>query len=376
MKGIRPRHNSIQIDFYYQGLRCRETLSIEPTKKNLKFAEQMKAAIKHEIALGTFDYAKHFPNSPKVHLGKKKPEKLTTLLNQYIKSKERTLAASTLREYRSSIEYHLRPFFGGKYIHEIHTSEIRDWIATLDISNKRINNILVPLRGVFRDAFMDGRIDKNPMDRIKNLSVQHEEPNPLVPDQIVALLHSTEGQVRNLFQFAVWTGLRTSELISLEWSDIDWEKMVVRVQRARVRNQIKVTKTKAGKREVMLFDYAKQALISQKQFTAQYGKEVFHNPQTGKRWNDDAQIRNTAWKPALKRAGIEYRNPYQTRHTYASMMLSAGEEPLWVAQQMGHKDWAMIRKHYGRWIPEVQGNAGRKIMQIWSQSGHGAQISD
>jgi integrase len=54
--------------------------------------------------------------------------------------------------------------------------------------------------------------------------------------------------------------------------------------------------------------------------------------------------------PALQRANDKYRTPYQTRHTFASMLLSRGENPLWVAEQMGHKDWGMIRKVYGRWI--------------------------
>mgnify|MGYP000017621823 CR=1 FL=1 len=52
----------------------------------------------------------------------------------------------------------------------------------------------------------------------------------------------------------------------------------------------------------------------------------------------------------LKRTDIKYRNPYQTRHTFASMLLSRGENPMFVAQQMGHKDWSMIIKVYGRWI--------------------------
>jgi integrase len=47
--------------------------------------------------------------------------------------------------------------------------------------------------------------------------------------------------------------------------------------------------------------------------------------------------------PVLKAANIPYRNPYQTRHTYASMMLSAGENPMWVASQMGYKDWGILR---------------------------------
>jgi integrase len=65
--------------------------------------------------------------------------------------------------------------------------------------------------------------------------------------------------------------------------------------------------------------------------------------------------------PIDRRAGVRYRNPYQTRHTCASTLLSAGENPMWVAQQMGHADWAMIRKVYGRWIPEVDPGTGEKI---------------
>ena len=45
----------------------------------------------------------------------------------------------------------------------------------------------------------------------------------------------------------------------------------------------------------------------------------------------------------------------QTRHTFASLMLSRGENPMWVAQQLGHSDLKMLRDHYGRWIPEEGG---------------------
>ncbi|MFB0936677.1 MAG: tyrosine-type recombinase/integrase, partial [Propionivibrio sp.] len=48
---------------------------------------------------------------------------------------------------------------------------------------------------------------------------------------------------------------------------------------------------------------------------------------------------------------IRYRRPYQTRHTYASMMLSAGENVMYVANQMGHADWSMLVRVYGHWIP-------------------------
>jgi integrase len=72
------------------------------------------------------------------------------------------------------------------------------------------------------------------------------------------------------------------------------------------------------------------------------------------------------WVPAMKKAGVRYRRPYQTRHTYASMMLSAGEHPMWVAKQMGHSDWTMIARVYGRWMPAADVTAGTKAETLWS----------
>lgn len=42
------------------------------------------------------------------------------------------------------------------------------------------------------------------------------------------------------------------------------------------------------------------------------------------------------------------------------MMLSAGEHPMWVAKQMGHADWTMIVRVYGRWMPDADTLAGSR----------------
>jgi integrase len=110
------------------------------------------------------------------------------------------------------------------------------------------------------------------------------------------------------------------------------------------------TKTDAGRREVKLLPPALQALSAQKAFTFFKGAEIFQNPRTGEQWTGDKCIRQAMWAPALRRAGVRYRKPYQTRHTYASMMLMAGEHVMWVAKQMGHTDWSLTAKRYSRWI--------------------------
>ncbi len=99
---------------------------------------------------------------------------------------------------------------------------------------------------------------------------------------------------------------------------------------------------------------AREALLDQLSYTEKLKETVFHNPRHNQPWKDDQAIRKTVWIPALERAGIKYRNPYQTRHTFASTLLSRGEHHMQVAEEMGHKDWGQIRKSYGRYIPQKQ----------------------
>jgi len=367
------RGNSIVIDFYYQGQRCREALKIKPTKANLNFAKHKRSAILHEIGIGIFDYSKHFPKSRRaVTLGKASNKTVAEALREFLLISQRTCAPSTSRDYQSAVSHHLNPAFGDFLLRNLTATQVKVWMSGLTISAKRIKNILVPLRGALRSAFQDGIINRDVSAQIPSIPHRTREPKPFTPQEIQLILKHSDIQTRNLFQFAFFSGLRTSELIALEWSDVDIERGVVRVRRASVRKIIKETKTRSGEREVKLLSPALEALHAQTPFTYIANGRVFHNPKTGLPWITDGQIRKSAWMPILKAANVAYRNPYQTRHTYASMLLSAGEDPTWVSHQMGHTDWGMIRKTYARWIPALNPIAGQKLENLWSQHGPSA----
>ena len=131
------------------------------------------------------------------------------------------------------------------------------------------------------------------------------------------------------------------------------------------------TKTVSGCRDVKLLEPARAALMAQKQHTFLAGAEIFQNPgwrtNAASRWKGDDQIWE-AWGTTLKNAKVRYRNPYQTRHTYASMMLSAGQSEMWVAKQMGHSDTASIRRNYGRWIAPPDSDAGSRAVEKFSKN--------
>lgn len=368
---------TMRIHFQYRGMRCRETLNLLATANNLKYAANLRGEIRNAIARGTFNYATYFPDSPiALKFGYKPPSDMTigAMLDDYLQQVERTLEYSTFKGYRDKVRRYLMPTFKNIPIRELTAALIREWVKKLKLTTKTVRNIIIPLRSVIETALVDEIIDKNPLDKIiltklldRKTSKSDYVVDPFDRKEIEAILDCAEGQVKNLFQFAFFTGLRTSELIALEWGDIDWVHGQVRVSRAEVYGRVKTTKTAAGERNVLLLPPALEALKAQKVHTFMEGKRVFHYPLTNVSWDSPFQIRHQAWLPVLRRAGVRYRNPYQTRHTYASMLLSKGENIMWVARQMGHANTEMVMKTYGKWIPDCSIMAGYQLVADWGQ---------
>jgi integrase len=374
-RGLSRRRNAgrdvIQIAFSYRGVECRESLRLNPDdRKDVKLAIGLRAEILRKIELGSFAYTDHFPHSPRaVKFGfviskKTMKELLEAALAGYRKAEALgNLSSSTVEGYRKIIIGDLLPSFGDYMLTDVTPALVREWMGTMTCTTKTARNRMSLLRSVLDDAVEDGLIDQNPLARIATKKVlarttkkSEFEVDPFDQaerEAILAAAAKRDPQAKSLFQFAFWSGLRTSELMGLEWADIDWINGTLRVQRVVVEKKDKnTTKTPAGTRDVYLLPLARAALEEQKTHTFLAGQRVFHNPHTGKRWETDKQIRVHCWAYILKAAGVRYRNPYQTRHTYASMLLSRGENELWVARQMGHKGVEMVRRHYGKWIPE------------------------
>lgn len=371
----RSGKTTLRISFYYRGVQCRETLKLEVTPSNIKYAERLRCEILNTIERGTFSYADYFPQSNLARRFGHVKTNITIgeLLRDFLDQIKATREHSTYIGYKKVCEAHLIPYFGEVALQDLKPAFIREWIRGLQVTSKTVSNLLIPLRAIIEQALNDEYIKSNPLDKIvisKLLSKQTSKSNfkvdPFDKNEVKAILDATHHeQIRNLFQFAFFTGLRTSELIALEWEDVDLAHGIINVVRAVVKKQIKGTKTIAGKRKVMLLPPAIEALNAQMKYTFDLGKRVFHNPRTNQPWETDHQIRRTAWVHAIKRAGIRYRNPYQTRHTYASMMLSGGENIMWVASQMGHVDTEMVMKTYGKWIPNDESKKGYRPINNW-----------
>lgn len=206
-------------------------------------------------------------------------------------------------------------------------------------------------------ALNDELIEFDPFERIalkkllKQTSKSSEyEVDPFTQEERARLLEVARPDEKAMLQFWFNTGLRPGELMALLWPKIDWVGRTARIDLNLVAKTLKGPKTEAGIRDVELNDDAIAALIAQKPATFLAQEQVWHNPRTTTPWEADAQIRKTLWQPLCTRAGVRYRNPYQVRHAYASELLTSGENPWYVAQQLGHVDVQMVFKIYGKFI--------------------------
>lgn len=115
-------------------------------------------------------------------------------------------------------------------------------------------------------------------------------------------------------------GVMTGTPAHRRWPKIDWIGNTAPIDRNWVSHTEKVPKTAAGIRTIDL-ENATVALIDQKAVSFLSNEHIWLNPCTAQAWESDAQVRKTLWQPLYQGAGMRYRNPYQTRHTYASAPL-------------------------------------------------------
>ena len=276
---------------------------------------------------------------------------LGEVAQRWIKIEEKRLRTSTFRDYRGIMNHHILPHFGNWFIDQMRPVDVEEFMDILECSAKRVNNILVPLRSLFKMAKRNGFVRRNVMLDVENLSVDKPRINPLSMDEVTAFLDAVSPHYRNFFSVALFTGLRLGEQLALKWKNIDWKRRKINVVETRVREIEGRPKTRGSYREVDMLPLVEEALNDQRKKVGLNSSYVFLNS-NGKLINGKTLAKRT-WTDGLKRAGLEYRSMYHTRHTFASLMLSAGENVGWVQRMMGHASLKMIQERYYQYIPNL-----------------------
>lgn len=355
-----------QIAFSYKGVQCRELVVVERTKGAETYWERRRLEILNRIDDDKFVYTDYFPKSKRAAMFGLRPVGLQTLreaLEAYRDRAKKTLEPSSFAGYRKAVDHYLVPWCGHLRIADLTPAEIRDWMSKQTVKLKTLRNRLLPLRNVLNLAVTDGIIPFNPLERVdlaKQVSpAQREsdfEADPYTEDEVIKLLGNLAGEERHTFQAWAYTGVRTGEQIGLRWPRVDLEAKIVRIEETTTERQDKARpKTRAGRRNIPLLPAALEALEAQRKHTQLAGDRVFQNPRAraaGKQW--DYQTLEAVWKRAHRGTQIAYRNPYQLRHTFASNLLSQGENIALISKLLGHKTIEVAMNTYAKWVEQGQ----------------------
>ena len=375
-RGVELHGKYLRISFTYKGSRRRESLKLEPTKQNIKFAKSKLDAIKYEVLAGSFNYSHHFPDS-NVTIGKPSHKPIVSLINQYLKVKEQQIRRSTFDKYVSMLNIFSELYGKERSSETINPRSISE-VRTLLIQGrtaKTANTYLSTVRTFFTWLHAMEYLDRNYLEFLSNVKVPEREIEPFtIAEFKVAIDACLQEQHKNIITLLAYSGLRTGEMCALSWEDINFEERTMLIRRSTFdKRGLKTTKTDK-ERTVDILPPACDALEAQFKLTGHYEAKE-HPVELADKTNRIESLRfvfsphaitgiysnrpydylgktvtNKMWQSISLRAGIKYRTVYQFRHTYASWMLSAGVNMAYLAEQMGHANFLMIAQVYGKWM--------------------------
>lgn len=362
--GLEIRERSIRIAFTFDGQQVRRTLQLNgqplaPTPANIKHAHRLAAEIKDKIRLGVFSMAEYFPVN-----GDSGTLTVAGQLDTWIETQR--LETSTLAGYSSAVKF-WKGHLGDKMAKALVHSDILTALAKRpDLSGKTVNNYVSVLREAMELAVLDKVIAANPVASVPRAKHQKPPPDPFSQDEAEAICTYMEkhypAQVANYTEFRFFTGVRTSESAGLKWPNVDLPSKYMMVSEAIVRGLEKNTTKTNVARPVLLNTRALAAIKRQAEHTRIAGEHVFLDPRYGEPWMEERAFRRSYWTPALKVLGIRYRPPYNTRHTYATIMLMAGMTPAFCAKQLGHSVEMFLRT-YSKWLDGGQNDLEMQRME-------------
>ncbi|MGL2495390.1 tyrosine-type recombinase/integrase [Helicobacter pylori] len=223
---------------------------------------------------------------------------------------------------------------------------------TLKLYKKNtIHNLNANLKSFLEFCQTEGFIEKSPYFAITLKNAKEAKAiEPFSLEEVKTIIGNTQSlRLKAFLMVAFFTGMRTGEQLALLWEDIDFnEKKIVINKSLNELGQITTPKNKPSIREVDLLEPVGKILKELQASEPANKKFVFIS--MPKR----STMFQRAFRSLLRALNLKDRKLYTTRHTFASLMLSQGEEAMWVSKTLGHKDLNTTYKTYSHYIPQQE----------------------
>lgn len=285
-----------------------------------------------------------------------------------------TVRPKTHESYRQHIENRILPYFGSRKLRQINAEDVEQFKASLaeeDISASTVGKHLLTLKMILKTAVAWGYLNRSPAEFVKKPRHVKKEFDFLTPNELKQLITATHEKHRALIITACYTGMRRGELLGLKWGDIEFIQSRIFVRRTLQSERFYEPKTASSRRSISV---PQQVIAALKEHQARQAVELMENelelvfPNEVGKPMDGQNLSHRIFLPALKRAGLRQVRFHDLRHSYASALISAGENVKWIQKQLGHSSIQVTMDIYGHLLPEVERDASRRLETALSAS--------
>jgi integrase len=321
--GIRPHSGGIEIRYSHRGKRYSEFLNKPWNPTNCAEAGRIRRQRLNDLRTGLPGHLR--ANNPLWQ----------EVAQDYVDYLKKHASPEHVTNVKRDINNIWLPYLGPLPIKDIAVRHVRQADQAHNWSSaKRQQNSRSIVRQVFEFAIQDDLIDENPAKKLKAVTHQRAKIDPFNAAEMLAILEQLDGEARMYFTLAFESGMRTAELLALDWADIRSRRAYLR--QTLVNGEIRPMKTRTER--TVILSPAAIAVLSPDIRPLEGLVFTLTRKQLWRRWRN-----------ACKAAGVRYRRPYNCRHTRASLGLSAGQTPAWLAKQLGH-DLRTFFDHYADFV--------------------------
>lgn len=281
---------------------------------------------------------------------------------------------STHTRYEQIIRLHLMPYIGGIRLQKLapfHVAELyhEQERAGVSLRNRELSGVV--LQTALGHAVRLKVIPFNPCLDIDKPRPAKREMTVWDRAQADAFLKAaTADRLYTLYVLALMTGMREGELFGLEWSDVDFDNGAVMVQRTLEevggKLRTKEPKTAKSRRRIDLPAFAVEALHEHRKRMLAEGHAagpVFCDADGG--YLRRPNVARRSFQPIMEKAGVPSIRFHDLRHTAATLLLGAGENPKVVSERLGHATVTITLDTYSHVLPTMQKAAAEKLDRLF-----------
>jgi len=302
---------------------------------------------------------------------------LSDYLDGWLTIKKATRRYPTWVHYNWLVRRYINPVLGNIKLKDLRADHIQGLInqllksATGIYTVRKVHDIL---KCALNQAVKQDVIMRNPAIQVDPPPKPHREMAVLTETEVSQLLVAAKGhRLEALFHLAISTGVRESEVLACMWSDLDWLKGTLKIERQLERPrgegvQFSAPKTAFGRRTLKLGSKTIEVLRQH------YERQQIERKAAGDHWKDYSLIFPTSvgtpidqrsflrtFKLFLRHAGLPPIRFHDLRHTSASLMLNHNVPVIIVSRRLGHARASITSDVYGHLMPNMQDEAAEMI---------------